>query len=140
MTRLTRLLAACALAALPAAAAPAQSVPFDSGFSGVELRWKGSGRTSVFYTLREQAGQTLVCGFFFDEGAVSANDSDTLLRRSRLKAGRQTVMNDLAHFTRIAPDTPPRAVQAACKPSRRAWQDSYASAELRLRPPVGGFQ
>jgi hypothetical protein len=140
MLRSIRSVALCALAAVFSAPANAQSVPYDSSFSGVELRWNRSGSTSVFYSLREADGQTLVCGFYFSDGPVPDADARTLLRNSRIKANRVTVMNNLSHFTLIEANTQPSKVRAACKPGRRAWQAGFAQANVRLLPPRGGFQ
>lgn len=133
------------LAALVLAAAcgtgglAAGSIPHDPGFEGISLRWSTAGSTSVFYRLAERDGRMLVCGFWFSEGPVPDANAERLLIHSRIRAGRQTVMSNVSHFTRITPDTPPERVRAACKPSRRAWTPALAEAQVQLRPPIGSF-
>ena len=135
--RLSRFLLPLCLTLGPQALA--DSIPHDSGFSGVELRWSTTGSTSVFYRLKEDQGRTLVCGFWFSEGMVPEANAERLLLHSGLLAGRRTVMRNLTHFTQITPDTPPERVRAACKPSEEAWSADLAAAAVKLAPPSGSF-
>ena len=127
----------CVMAAIGIGApVAAQSIPLDRGFKAEGISWNTSGSTTLIFSAREIQGKTVVCGVYFNEGATPDIAVKKMLRGSRIRAGRTTLVSNVLFFPRVNPDGDLSKTKAKCKTSRKPWKDSYAK-QATLKIPSG---